>query len=85
MPSLILLSNTLLSQIYEVSLTVKHKTIVKSFNKCMISNAFNGSECFVLPEDNESLYNNSCNGDVAAVVTMEFYDQQKLCTALPCY
>jgi hypothetical protein len=51
----------------------------------MISNAFSGTKCFVLPEDNERLYSNSCNDDVVAVMTMEFYDQQKLCTALPCY
>jgi hypothetical protein len=44
----------------------------------MISHAFSATECFVLPEGSESLYNTSCNGDVGAVMTMEFYDEQKL-------
>jgi hypothetical protein len=64
---------------------MKHKTIMQSLKKCMISNALNGTECFVLTEGNESLYSNSWNGDDAAVMTMEFYYQQKLCIALPFY
>ena len=77
--------DTLLSKIYGVAKTMKHKTIMQSLKKCMISNALNGTECFVLTEGNESLYSNSWNGDDAAVMTMEFYYQQKLCIALPFY
>jgi hypothetical protein len=65
---------------------VKHKTIVKSFKKCGVSNSTDGTECSVLFEENEIftvifVMSKCCSIDDF----MEFYDQQKLCTVLSFY
>jgi hypothetical protein len=41
--------------------SVKHEAVVKSFKKCGISNALDGTKDDVLFEESESLHSNSSN------------------------
>jgi hypothetical protein len=61
---------------------VKQDTVEKSFKKCGISYALDGTDDDVLFEESESSDSNN-DSDSSGEDFRGFYDQQKLHTALP--